>query len=931
MGLNAKEIPPRLCKILQASYDTSYTFVQRHPVVSGVFSVFLIIYIFLSYIYSFLVYLSPFILCTAIFIRIFWSSEQPQLRYVKRERRRSSDYKHSRVASRNDFVLDRYYNYPSQYTRRRNLRDKKSGSHGGNNEFSNAVSERSTESRRASSVERSRESSDYVRPTGKHGSPGKQTLRSEPSLKDLVCYGLGESKGLEDIRDDDDDSHDERIKAVEWTENDHKNIMDIGFSELERNTRMETLIANRRARKLLKMQMDKGLNTNHIAHVSITRNNNFEEFDGLEMPDSAPSIVRPLRNPFDHRYDPSEEGKPISHQDFTKGHQDKTFSRYASFSVGRLRGFSDKGEHDRRIEQMFSREGTLDRDGSGLKSPTPQGNSKETDMVDMKGKKVKNAHSKESVSVQKNRKNRFPEIDRNMSVQRAGVSEKPGSGVHNKHPEKLHNFSISNSTTINESLFNSLSSPIERHQENMYYSGRRIGMTPTQSVASDLQVEVSEVGSPTLTVDGSNSSSDEESSVYDGDNEKDVTSEGEDMWGNSIHSREVHRIRDFEDIAEANPNKDILSAFPLQEIDEENSADVSSVSSTCDIPGDTPTCAASDGYNIFCNMREIAMQNETAQPLNSSDVPPSQAHSEKAEEWCSLYENYTNEAQDVKDVNDSAKIDKDHKVMITSNRDPVPSTMQQESIDEIHKQIPQSNKEDMAKTISTDQLHPEVKPHNMQPSINDPRPTVQSHNGDFSNPPVRIQEPSNKENEGESQTSMKQVPTEQLHANANAKDSTFSNNSEGNHDALNANEAIVSSKSAKESHKLSETEHSEEPGQVPQLENGKPSKQDKQNETLDEASYLQSKSKNLVEDDKDKSTIANNTKDASQPVVTESTVSTSAVDAEGKSAIEQGPNEIASKFPSKSGDSYEVIDTTNMEGDIKVPNPSKPNDETSKQ
>lgn len=275
----------------------------------------------------------------------------------------------------------------------------------------------------------------------------------------------------------------------------------------------------------------------------------------------------------------------------------------------------------------------FDSDESGVTFPTtPQSNSKEIDMGDMKEKEVNNAHSEKSFSTVINSNNGLTGIDQNISsVQGAGVSEKQESRVQKKPPEILLSFSRSNSTNINDSLFNSLTSPIdEKHQE--FYSGRRICKTPTCSIASDLHVEVSEVGSPTLTHEGSNSSSDEESSLYDGDNEKDITSGSEDMWGNSIHARDVvGGVSDSEDIAEANPNKDIPSTFPIHEIDEENTADVSSVSSTCDIPGDTPTYAVNDGYNIFCNMRDDSMQNERAQPSNSSEVPSSRSHSEKPE------------------------------------------------------------------------------------------------------------------------------------------------------------------------------------------------------------------------------------------------------------------------------------------------------------
>lgn len=342
MGLKAKEIPTRLCKMLQASYDTSRRFVQRHPVVSGIFSVFLILYIFLYNIYNFLAFLSPFILCTAIFIRIFWSSEQPQLRYVKKEKKRESRLpRQASKFARNEFVLDKFYDHSSHHhtSRRRNFRDKKWGLNGGSNEFHNAVSERNSESKEVSSHERVCSSDDDV----KHAE--KSSMRSEPSMSDLVTYGLSKSKsclkGSRYEEDEDEESKDGGTEAVGWSENDHKSLMDIKFSELERNTRIDTLIANRRARKLLKMQIDKGVNPSHHASMNLTRRLKFggpkvEEFDGTEEPDSAPSIIRPSRT-FDHLYNPSKE-KPDFHQEFTEAHQkNRPISRHASFYYEKLR------------------------------------------------------------------------------------------------------------------------------------------------------------------------------------------------------------------------------------------------------------------------------------------------------------------------------------------------------------------------------------------------------------------------------------------------------------------------------------------------------------------------------------------------------------------------------------------------------------------
>ncbi|XP_054795220.1 uncharacterized protein LOC129300659 isoform X2 [Prosopis cineraria] len=813
MGLNAKEISLRVCKMLLAFYDKSSTFVQRHPVVSGFFSVSFILYIFLSYIYSFLVYLSPFILVTVIFIRIFWSSEQPQLRYVKREKRRS-DFKHSRLAGkycRSDFVLDRYYTYSSHYntSRRRSSRDKKWGLHGGNN----AVSEINTESKGASALERLRDSSsdNGDLPAKKSASPNRQTLRSEPSLSDLVHYGL-----MEGIREDENEGtkDDDRIKDVGCQNNGKKESMDLVLSELERKFRMESLIANRKARKELKMQLDKGVNpTHHLAPVLITRSSSFKgsrrfEVDRTEIPDSAPSIIRPART-FNFLYNSSQE-KPSFHQESTEGNQkDKTISGHESFSLGRFRRFPDKGKesHDRLIEQMFSKSGIFDSDETSLKSPKPQSNCKEPD-----------------------RNNGFAEIDQNISsFQRAGLSEKPGPTINQMTPEKLMKFPISKSTTINESLFKSLASPIEKNPENMFYAGRQIHRTQTQSIASDLQVEVSEVGSPTKTFNGSSLSSDEESSVYDGDNEKDNSSGSEDIWGNSVHVREVHGIGDFEGTPKANinSNKDVHSPFPLQEIDEENSADVSSVSSTCELPGDTPTCAVSYDQNLFGEIRETVTQNETAQHWNSLDVPSSQANSERLEEWCNLYENYTEEAEEVRDMNDSARVDKDHTHDKMSNRDCGISTLHQKSIADIsvHSNLSFSPRSVLPKKNPTDEvsLHAsDQQKHTQVPQSNEKEAidlTKLAAGTSSANIPTEEKVPLNKEKEVECQTSMNQESAAKPCMGAKPVDSRPSNNFELKQDDLKENEAVVSSKSERESGKSSETEHSEEPRQVIQPEN----------------------------------------------------------------------------------------------------------------
>lgn len=105
----------------------------------------------------------------------------------------------------------------------------------------------------------------------------------------------------------------------------------------------------------------------------------------------------------------------------------------------------------------------------------------------------------------------------------------------------------------NEPFYDSSPSASEkaRMEEQLLYEERIAGHTPSFSIASDMQVEVSEGGSPPLTI-GTVSPADGESVSYEGDMDKEITSSIEEMWGASSHlsgveenessSRAVHEI-----------------------------------------------------------------------------------------------------------------------------------------------------------------------------------------------------------------------------------------------------------------------------------------------------------------------------------------------------------------------------------------------------
>ncbi|KAM2976420.1 hypothetical protein FF2_013492 [Malus domestica] len=144
---------------------------------------------------------------------------------------------------------------------------------------------------------------------------------------------------------------DESKSAIKWTEDDQKNLMDLGNLELERNRRLENLIARRRARKSFKITAEKNLIDFdrvdlpfNVTPISTARHNPFDLYDpfdnlGLPIPGSAPSVMLPRRNPFDLPYESNEEkpdlkGDP-SEQEFVPFHaKDAIFRRHESFSLG---------------------------------------------------------------------------------------------------------------------------------------------------------------------------------------------------------------------------------------------------------------------------------------------------------------------------------------------------------------------------------------------------------------------------------------------------------------------------------------------------------------------------------------------------------------------------------------------------------------------
>jgi hypothetical protein len=184
-----------------------------------------------------------------------------------------------------------------------------------------------------------------------------------------------------------------------------------------------------------------------------------------------------------------------------------------------------------------------------------------------------------------------------------------------------------------------------RREDCNFFAGNH---TPDNSIASDLEVEVSEVGSLPLTVDGTITPTDGESMTYDEEIEKEITSVSEEMWGASFHqsgveeneskSRGIYAVH-REDIveiglSEGNTNsKDVVvSSKHPQQVDVQESTDTSSLSSpTIDIYGESQAQSINIHHKIHADVKQVVEKVGAPKSPSSKSSNPSSTENLKRE------------------------------------------------------------------------------------------------------------------------------------------------------------------------------------------------------------------------------------------------------------------------------------------------------------
>ncbi|XP_059626509.1 uncharacterized protein LOC132269361 isoform X2 [Cornus florida] len=606
MALEAKNILVCLWRVLKGSMKLCYSCVKKCPFVSGILSSVIFLYIFLPTFFSFLVYSSPVLALTAVGVRVILSHRR-SIKNVKDDDKKNDGISSQKLGIvEGDGIIYKHENSSaqSQTAIRRNVteRNKEVFEQGGvvekgivssttcNDDLvdKTALIEECPKDIREVKV-------DFVADRGESSSAASKRPKPENcggSVERKFNAGGSEAEAESSEDDDEEEAQEDRNKAVEWNEDDQKNLMDLGISEIERNRRLESLIAKRRARKLLSMQirrtlMNLGNNDprDQIASILIPKSNHFHHSDSGDapfspMPGSAPSVLLPMHNPFDLPYEPHEEKPDLMgdsfHQEFMAAQQKEVmFCRHESFSLG---AFFPGDLKQNRHETFWSSNFATRQRGpeipgySGLRNQldSSQGETilrvrNARDIARLRGQTSERVSNLVDIDHEEDRngtqtKRRLVKDDNGRSS--SSSSSEANEPFFNANSEVLKSlsFSVPRNTPVHrednnrtdELLFDSSPSAFDRirMEERFFHSDKGPHHTPTHSIASDLQVEVSEVSSPMVMTDGSISPADRESLIAE--LEKETTSGSEKLWITSSYlseaeedesrSREVHEV-----------------------------------------------------------------------------------------------------------------------------------------------------------------------------------------------------------------------------------------------------------------------------------------------------------------------------------------------------------------------------------------------------
>ncbi|KAL0434591.1 UNVERIFIED_CONTAM: hypothetical protein Sradi_0167000 [Sesamum radiatum] len=360
-------------------------------------------------------------------------------------------------------------------------------------------------------------------------SPASNTKGScQSSTRENKDEGYDQKENLKGLDDEEEVKDNKNYKATQGNEDDQKNSMDVGISNMERSKRLESLIARRRSRKLLSLQVrktllnkDKDDKSGQISSIIIPKHNNPLLFYDLATPfspcpGSAPSVLIPMRNPFDLPYDPQEEKPDLTgdsfQQEFMSVNKDVMFCRHESFSLGSCL----PGKLDNNLEEM-----SMVHDFGFIQRASPNGHrfSRSKSEVDRAYAPMVEQGSFEVFQSKPSTEYPVDYIKEVIEVYDNSTQD---------HAEQ-NNDEVQIKPVPEERLSSSSPSSSEEDVPTFKIDKEAI----LKSLSSMARRNVSEVSSPPLTIDENFSYQDETASTHVKDMEANITSDIGDMWAGS--------------------------------------------------------------------------------------------------------------------------------------------------------------------------------------------------------------------------------------------------------------------------------------------------------------------------------------------------------------------------------------------------------------
>ncbi|XAR60709.1 hypothetical protein NMG60_11034187, partial [Bertholletia excelsa] len=522
---------------------TSCAFLKKYPVVSGIAIFSFLLFIFLPSVFSFLAFSIPILIFITQAFRFIFHIHQQNLKDARGESRNHGFLPHKQTSFKDDPVVAQLENNSvsqPKSVRRRNVKeiDKLVGLKEGLDEkdkvlssISNGVLIDKTALTEENLKEIRKVNREPVADRVENSSTASKMLRSE-------CGKVSETS--EDSENQDEEEEQEnRDETVEWTEDDQKNLMELGISETERNKRLGSLIAKNRAKKLLSMQVRRTLRnigsnepSAQIPSTLALKTNPFSSNNSAvsPTPGSAPSVLlakhRPFNLPDVHQGEMPNVREASFDEQVMPPRQKDIFCRHESFSLGAL--FPGPWEFDQSRRETFPDFSPEQRDlqvPESFRSRNQPGNQDSSHYHIEQPDQV----TEETFDFDEGKsETKLLRDDTDVSSSSSSSERSDPTSVANKE-EILNSLSLSDPKSVSTGT----NSPRKRFDDRFFFPDRWNHHARANSIASDLQVEVSEVSSPEMMVDGIVTPVDGEM-IYDG--EVDVEKEMSSIWAPSNES-----------------------------------------------------------------------------------------------------------------------------------------------------------------------------------------------------------------------------------------------------------------------------------------------------------------------------------------------------------------------------------------------------------